>query len=268
MERARPQPPTWVQFVFWIAIAALFLPLIVLLVSSLRETSADGTSQLTFRWYQDAISDPVLLPALGRSLIVALFSSVCATALGTLGALTLNRWKTRGYQVLAAMSALSLALPELVLALSLLSWFALIGLPLSLSTVVIGHITLSLPFASLVIAARMKVLSPKIDDAARDLGASEWQVFSKINLPLLKPALMTSFLLCFLLSFDDFLVAFFTTGAGSDTLPVTLYSLMKSGLTPKLHALASLTLIGSSVLCWLLLRSRLKDEAAEAALHE
>jgi spermidine/putrescine transport system permease protein len=260
MERSRPQPPLWVQIVFWIAIAALFLPLIVLIISSLLETT-EGQTKLTLRWYSDAINDPILLPALGRSLIVAFFSAIIATALGTLGALTLNRWKTPGYQILAAMSALSLALPELVLALSLLSWFALIGMPLSLSAVVIGHITLSLPFASLVIAARMKVLSPRLDDAARDLGASEWQVFSKINLPLLKPALMTSFLLCFLLSFDDFLVAFFTTGAGSDTLPVTLYSLMKSGLTPKLHALASLTLIGSSVLCWLLLRSRLKDEA-------
>ncbi len=261
MERSRPQPPAWVLLVFWFAIAALFLPLIVLIISSLLETSG-GDTRFTFRWYEEAISDPVLLPALGRSLVVAFFSAAFATALGTLGALALYRWKTRGYQILALMAALSLALPELVLALSLLSWFALIGLPLSLSTVVIGHITLSLPFSSLVIAARMKALSPRLDDAGRDLGASEWQVFSKINLPLLKPALMTSFLLCFLLSFDDFLVAFFTTGAGSDTLPVTLYSLMKSGLTPKLHALASLTLIGSSVLCWLLLRSRLKDEAA------
>jgi spermidine/putrescine transport system permease protein len=154
-------------------------------------------------------------------------------------------------------------LPELVLSLALLSWFSVLHWELSLVTVVIAHVTLVLPFAILVIAARLTSMDASIEDAARDLGAGEWQVLSKITLPLLKPAIISAFTLSFLLSFDDFLVTYYTNGAGGDTLPVKLYALMKSGLTPKIQALSSLMLVFSIALVVILVKFRPKDGSAE-----
>jgi len=143
------------------------------------------------------------------------------------------------------LSTVSLMLPELVLSLSLLSWFSVLHWELSLMTVAVAHITLTLPFAILVIAARLQSMDASIEDAARDLGAGEWQVLFRITLPLLKPAIISAFTLAFLLSFDDF--------------PVKLYSLMKTGLTPKVQALSSLMLLFSIAIVALLVRQRPKS---------
>jgi spermidine/putrescine transport system permease protein len=154
-----------------------------------------------------------------------------------------------------------LMLPELVLSLSLLSWFSALHWELSLMTVVVAHITLVLPFAILVIAARLQSMDSSIEEAARDLGAGEWQVLFRITLPLLKPAIISAFTLAFLLSFDDFLVTYYTNGSGGDTLPVKLYSLMKSGLTPKIQALSSVMLAFSICLVFILVRFRPTKES-------
>jgi spermidine/putrescine transport system permease protein len=130
---------------------------------------------------------------------------------------------------------------------------------LSIVTVVFAHVTLTMPFAMLMIGARVAVLDGALEEAAYDLGASEIQTFLRVTLPNLKPALVTAFVLAFLLSFDDFLMTFFTNGAAGDTLPVLLYSLMKTGLTPKVQALSSLMLFFStSLVAWLVGRMRKK----------
>jgi spermidine/putrescine transport system permease protein len=239
----------------------LYVPLLVMALGSFLEPlSKTAGSSWTLRWYAEVFSDPVLLPALGRSFIVATSSASIATVLGLIGALALDKWLFGARRPLQILSLVSLMLPELVLALSLLSWFALLGLSLSLVTVVIAHVTLTLPFTILVIGARLKVLDPAFDDAARDLGASEWEILTQITTPLVSPSVFTAFLLAFLLSFDDFLITFYTNGSSSDTLPVRLYSLMKTGLTPKVQALSTLMLLGSTLLIVILTKVRgLKD---------
>jgi spermidine/putrescine transport system permease protein len=175
--------------------------------------------------------------------------------------MALHRWRNRARLFLGWMSYVSLLTPELVLAISLLSWYALLGLRLSLATVVIAHVSLTLPFVIMVIGARLDGLDPSLDDAARDLGATDWRILTRVTLPLLKPALVTGFLLAFLLSFDDFMVTFYTNGVGLDTLPVKLYGQMKLGLTPKLQALSTLMLFTSVVLVIVLvLRQKSSDE--------
>lgn len=256
LERVRPAPPLLARLILRGTLIVLFLPLIALLVFSLIVRGSEGEISFSLSWYQAAIEDKVLWPAVLRSLIVATTASTLSTLLGLFAALMLGKWKIRGRALLTVVSSLSLTLPELVLALSLLSWFALIGLELSLMTVIIAHITMTLPFSTLVVSARLQALENQFDDAARDLGATETQIFTRVLFPLLKPALLNSFLLCFLLSFDDFLITFFNSGAGSDTLPVTLYASMKSGLSPKLHALSVMILSISASLCFALLYLR------------
>ncbi|MES2962874.1 MAG: ABC transporter permease [Bdellovibrionota bacterium] len=259
-ERTRPQPPLAVRAVLPLALLFLYLPLLVMVLGSFVATPAEGRG-FTLEWYRQLVVDPVLWEALARSFEVALGSAMLATALALVAALALERWVFAGRWPLRFLSTVSLMLPELVLALSLLSWFASFQFELSLLTVIIAHVTLTLPFAILVIAARLQALDSSIEEAARDLGASELQVLRKVTLPLLMPGLGAAFVLAFLLSFDDFLVTFYTNGAGGDTLPVKLYSLMKTGLSPKVQALSSVMLFVSVALVALLVRFRPRMEA-------
>jgi spermidine/putrescine transport system permease protein len=256
MERTRPQPPLLIRSILPIVLVALYIPLVVMVVGSFTEPTPGAASHLSLRWYGEVFQDPVLWGSLVRSLIVAFGSATLSTVLGSLGALALDKWIFPGRSPLRGLSVLSLMLPELVLALSLLTWFALWGISLSLGTVIVAHVTLTLPFVILVIGARLKGLDPSYDDAARDLGASESQILLKVTVPLLAPSILTAFLLAFLLSFDDFLITFYTNGSGSDTLPVRLYSLMKTGLSPKIQALSSIMLFVSVALIVILVRLR------------
>lgn len=261
-ERSRPRPPALLRFVLPTMLFALYLPLLTMVLGSFVEDSAG----LSLRWYREVFRDPDLWESLGRSFVVAAGSALISTVLGLIGALALDKWIFVGKWPLRVLSLVSLMMPELVLALSLLSWFALIGMSLSLFSVIIAHVTLTLPFVILVIGARLRGLDVSFEDAARDLGASEREVLFKVTLPLLSPAILTSFLLAFLISFDDFLVTFYTNGAGNDTLPVRLYSLMKTGLTPKVQALSSLMLICSIALVYFLVRLRgIEDMTREEA---
>lgn len=251
-EAVRPRPPFAVRAILPLVLSALYLPLAVMVFNSFNDTSAG----LTLQWYRELFADATLWEALLRSFGVALASAGVSTFLAVCGALALEKFVFAGKWPLRVLSTVSLMLPELVLSLSLLSWFALLKWPLSLMTVAIAHVTLTLPFAVLVIAARLTSLDQSIEDAARDLGAGEWTVLQRVTLPLLAPAIVSAFVLTFLLSFDDFLVTFYTNGAGGDTLPVKLYSLMKTGLSPKVQALSSIMLLFSVVLVAVLVRLR------------
>jgi spermidine/putrescine transport system permease protein len=250
-ERIRPRAPRSMRAILPLVLAALYLPLVVMVLNSF--------SGWTLSWYGELFNDPTLWEALSRSLLVAISASALSTVLACFAALALEKYVFVGRWPMRVLSTISLMLPELVLSLSLLSWFSVLHWELSLATVVIAHITMVLPFAILVIAARLQSMDASIEDAARDLGAGEWQVLFRVTLPLLKPAVISAFTLAFLLSFDDFLVTYYTNGAGSDTLPVKLYSLMKSGLSPKIQALSSVMLLFSIFLVTVLVRYRPKD---------
>lgn len=246
-ERIRPAAPFFARTTFKIVLLAFYLPLLVMIFSSLIEYKDDDWF-FTLKWYQELLIDYLLIEALGRSLFVALISSAIATVIGVLGALVIYRIPFWGRKIILLFSKISLTMPELVFALSLLSWFAVFKINLGLHTVIAAHVTFCLSFVILTIGARIQTLSSKYEETARDLGASELIVLTRITLPLLKPAIWAGALLSFLLSFDDFLITFFTSGSGSDTLPVKLYSQMKFGLTPKLHALAVVMLLISMAL--------------------
>ena len=232
----RPQSPPW-TLLFLITYGLLcYLPLAYLFINSLKYEG-----QFSTYWYEQLFADTNLLEPTVRSLQIAFLNGLCSTLLGLITALALKSGKfPLTKKITNFFLGASLALPELVMALSLLSWFFVIGLKLSLITVIISHITFSLAFSVFIINARLAQMDPRLEEAAADLGASPLQITTKIILPQLTPASALSIFLCFLLSFDDFLITYFVSGIGSDTLPLRLYQVLKQGTSPKISALASL----------------------------
>ena len=250
----RPKAPWWAFFVLFAVIFILYLPVIVMVVSSVLVKTDHWV--ISLKWYREILHDSDLIDALVRSLKVGFTSSLVSTLIGGFAAIALVKSKFRFAKTVDALSFLSLVVPELVFALSLLSWFFVLRLELSLFTVILAHITFSLCFVLMTVNGRLASLDMTIEDAARDLGANEWRILWTVTLPLIITSLLAGFLLAFLLSFDDFLITFFTCGVGSDTLPIRLYAAMKSGLTPKLSALATLMLAFTIALILLLKRAR------------
>lgn len=251
-ERARPQAPRTARVLLWLVLALLYVPILVMLA---RSTLESGT--LTAKWFDQVFADVSLADALENSLIVAASASVLSTVLGTLAALGMHRSRSKWRLAVESLSVISLIFPEIVFALSLLSWFFVLGLQLGLVTVVIAHVSFSLSYVMLTVSARIANMDVSLEDAARDLGASEWDVIRSILLPLLRPAIFGGFTLSFLLSFDDFLITYFVNGVGRDTLPVKLYSAMKMGVSPKLHALSSLMFLFTVAFLWILFKTQI-----------
>jgi spermidine/putrescine transport system permease protein len=256
MEKQRPKAPLFAFVILITVLVLLYFPLFYMMIGSVIEKAADGAAMLSLRWYREVFADSVMQEALGRSLFIAVGNACISTVLGALASIALLRSNFRFRQSLETLSLISLVMPELVFALSLLSWFFIVRLDLSLVTVMIAHVSFTLSFVIFTVSSRLATLDHSLDEAARDLGASDWVILRKVTLPLLKPALGTAFILCFLMSFDDFLITFFTSGVGSDTLPIKLYASMKLGHTPKLNALSTLMILFSVTLIIFVVRSK------------
>lgn len=211
---------------------ALYFPLALLSLSSFR----GGPSYL--HWYHRAFSDPQLLLALRNSIIIGLGTTLLSTTLGTLAALGMRR-HFYGRVVFESFLNLPLVLPEIVLGLAMLVWFVFLNITLGLLSVVLAHTTFTVSYVALIVLARLKGLDPLLEEAAADLGATPWRIFWQVTFPMLLPAIISGALLAFTLSFDDFLITFFTAGVGSDTLPLRIYSMMRFGITPEMNAISS-----------------------------
>lgn len=266
MEKLRPQSPWWTRAVLYGVVVAFYVPLAFMVFESLRlKDVSSGDWSFSLHWYTVLFQDQALVQSLLRSFIIAAGASVFACILGTMSALALQKYRYKGIFFLEYMSFVSLVIPELVFALALLSWFAFLNFPLGYMSVIFSHATFCVAFVAMTVTARLNTLDKYLDEAAYDLGASQFQTLIKVVLPVLMPAVVAGFILSFLLSFDDFLITFYTSGPGKDTLPIKLYSSMKIGLTPKLHALAVLMMVISVML--ILALSRVKG-VREILLNE
>jgi spermidine/putrescine transport system permease protein len=238
-ERTRPSAPHSTKILLWVVLAFLYVPILVMLIGAFMH-HAEGSWYFTLKWFEQVFADAALMDALTNSLLVAFGASSLSTLLGTFAAIGIFRSYGKSKWLLESLSVVSLIFPEIVFALALLAWFFVLGLELGLHTVIIAHVSFSLSYVMLTVGARLANMDESLEDAAYDLGASQWKVVTSILLPLLKPAIMGGFTLSFLLSFDDFLITYFVNGVGKDTLPVKLYTAMKMGVSPKLNALSSM----------------------------
>jgi spermidine/putrescine transport system permease protein len=240
----------------WLAAASLgdllflYLPIAVLMVFSFNASRFSASWQgFTLQWYRALTADESLLAALQNSLIVASVSTVLATLLGLGVALGLHRHTGSGgggiTGLLEGALLLPLVIPEVMMGVALLLFFVLIQLPLGLLTIMLGHITFNLPVVVIIVLARLRKLDPALEEAAQDLGATRWQAFRGVTLPLLMPALVGGMLMAFTISLDDFIVTFFTAGPGSTTLPLKVYSMLKTGFSPVINALSTILVLVS-----------------------
>lgn len=224
----------------------LYLPIVLLILFSLNE-SASTTFPIrgfTLSWYQAAFENQELLQALRNSVTVALSSTLIALVIGTAAALGLHRVDFPGKGLFRRLVLLPLALPGIVTGVAMLNFFGLVGMSLSLRTVILGHATALLAVVITQVFARLQRLSSSYQAASADLGASGWQTFLFVTLPNLRSALIGSALLVFTLSFDEIPVTFFLTGR-ENTLPMYIYSSMRRGITPDLNAIGTLVVLTS-----------------------
>ncbi len=237
--------------IYWVVIVFLFLPLFVLLFYSFnagRQTTWQGFSTI---WYQKLVMEsPELWRAFFNSITIAFGSAFMATAIGTLAAVGTARYTFRLKNFVSTMSFIPMILPEIVVGVSLLIFFAVVGLKLGLLTVWIAHTTFNLPFVYLLVSARLEESDPSIVEAARDLGANEAQILFRIILPMALPGILSAFLTAVTLSLEDFVITFFVTGPGGTTLPLYIYSMIRFGVSPVINALSAVMVAGTVLLVY------------------
>lgn len=197
-------------------------------------------------WYLKAFSNNDIQQAVINSVVVATVSTACATAIATIGALVLARGGSfKGKTLSLGLITLPLMVPEIVTAVAVLIFFAAIGLNWGLGNVIIAHITFCIPFAFMPIRARLEGMDTTLEQASRDLYATEWETFRFVTVPLLMPGIVAGAMLSFVISMDDFIITLMVGGAGSTTLPVYIYSMIRRGLTPEINAVSTVLLFVS-----------------------
>lgn len=255
----RPRASRLAIFVTALAFVAVYAPVIAMLLRSFWDPNAGESGGWTLSGYQNGLADAGIQDALVRSLVVGLLSAFVATLLGTGAALALERAHRRfaGRRAFETLLYFPLLAPDILFGLSLLLWFVWLGLPLGLPAIVVAHATFGLPYVILTVRARLAGMDVSLEDAARDLGATPRQAFAKVTLPLILPGIVGGALIAFTLSFDDFMIAFFTGGAGNDTLPVKLYSLVRFGIMTEVSAISSVVFLATAAIAAVLTLSRL-----------
>jgi spermidine/putrescine transport system permease protein len=229
----------------------LYAPIVVVIVYSFNASRFGATwTGFTTKWYGALFENSVALNAAKNTLLLGGFSTLISTVLGTLLAVGLNRYEFPGKKIFGRLLLMPVFIPDIVLAVALLLFYSLVrdwlGLfELGLMTMTIAHVTFQIPFVAIVVRARLAGLDPSLEEAARDLGASEWRTFHNVTLPLIWPGVLAAAMLAFTLSLDDFVVSFFTSGPGSTTLPILIYSSVKRGITPDINALSTLVIVAS-----------------------
>ena len=236
----------------WLAVGIflfLYAPIFILIIYSFNANKVVGVwTGFSTEWYSALFNDRQMLNAFKVSIWVAFWSTLVSTILGTLAALSLERFRFRGKMTYDAVVYMPIIIPDIVIALSTLLFFVIVAIPLSRYTVLIAHIAFNISFVAIIVRARLANMDDNLEEAAADLGANEWQTFRQVTLPLLTPGIVAGALMAFTLSLDDFVITFFVAGPGATTLPVRVYSMIKFGVTPEVNAVSTLMFVGSTLL--------------------
>lgn len=226
--------------------AYLYIPIIILVINSFN-ADRYGLSWKGFslNWYERLFNNDTLIQAAVNSISIAFFAATLSTIIGALTSIALYRYQFRGKQAVGGMLFVVMMSPDIVMAVSLLALFMLVGMSLGFWSLLFAHITFCLPYVVITVSSRLKDFDSKMLEAAKDLGASEMTILRKILLPLLLPAIVSGWLLSFTISLDDVVVSSFVTSASYEVLPLKIFSLVKTGVTPEVNALATLMIIFS-----------------------
>jgi spermidine/putrescine transport system permease protein len=224
----------------------LFAPIVVVMLFSFNGAkSLQVLDGLSLRWYKEFWHDESLRESLFASIEIAAITTVAATVLGTGLALGTIRSRTRTARGAALFLLIPLVTPEIVAGVSAFVLFAQVGIALSVTTIVLAHITFSISYVTIVVRGRLAAMGSELEEAALDLGATPWQAVRLVTLPALWPAILAAAMIVFALSFDDFVLSFFTTGESPQPLPVRIYSALRFGISPTINAVGTLMLVVS-----------------------
>jgi spermidine/putrescine transport system permease protein len=242
---------SWQLVVTLLMFGFMYFPVLVLAFYSFNASPfSAGWSGFSLRWYERMVNDSRILSALQDSLMVAFIAVVVSAVLGTLMAVGLARYRFPGKGLYQGMSYLPLIIPDIAIAVATLVFLASLGIPLSLWTVTAAHVVFCLSYIALVVSTRLAGLNPHLEEAALDLGATPAQAFIQVLLPELMPAVVSGCLLAFVLSMDDLLISSFTAGGGVNTLPMEIYSRVRTGVKPDINALSVVLILSSAVLAF------------------
>ena len=245
MKKAGAFPKIYIS----VLLALMYLPIALVIIYSFNTSRISSVwTGATLDWYRALFRDRDMFEALRNSLVLAAVSSCAAAVIGTLGAYGFSRAKLKTAAAVEYMSMLPIMIPEIILGMVFLAFFSLIGLPFGMTTLIIAHTTFCVPYVFLMVKARLAGFDKSLYDAARDLGAGEIRLFADITLPLLAPAILSGMLLSFAMSFDDVIISVFVTGSSTNTLPIKIYSQIKTGVTPKTNALCSILFVTTVLL--------------------
>lgn len=235
------KPSLGLRIYAFLAFAYIYLPILILIIFSFNTQKLNVRWEgFTLAWYGELFRDANVLEALRNSLIVASISTLVATVIGTMAALALQRYSFRGRSASESLLYIPVIIPEVVLGIALLAFFAQMNIRLGLTTITLAHIAFSVPFVTLVVRARLHGFDKSIEEAAMDLGANELITFRRITLPTIMPGVLSGAMLAFTLSLDDYVITYFTAGPGSTTLPLKVFSMVRFAVTPEVNALSTL----------------------------
>lgn len=234
----------WMQLTLLASFVFLYFPIVALVAFSFNDSKRNITWRgFTLKYYEKAMNNVALHDAFINSMIVGAISTIVSTALGAMLGLALNRYRFPGKGPFEGMVHLPIVIPEICMGVSLLAFFAAVDVPLSLFTITVSHIAFTIPFVAVVIRARMAGFDTALEEASRDLGASEWQTFWHVTFPYMIPGLVAGALMAFVLSLDDFVITFFTAGVGSTTFPIKIYSMVRFSVTPEVNAASTVLIL-------------------------
>ncbi len=226
----------------------LYLPLLVMVVYSFNASKFSmAWKGVTLDWYGKLFENAGLMEAAGHSLLIAATSATLSSILGTLIAMALHRWRFPARKVIHTSLFVMMMSPDIVIGISLLVLFMALSLPLGFWTLLMAHVTLCVPFVAITVHGRLLGFDRYVVEAARDLGAGEYQVFRHVVLPMTFPAVLAGWFMSFTLSVDDVIISFFTTGPTFEVLPLRIYSMVRLGLKPEVNALCAIMILITAV---------------------
>jgi spermidine/putrescine transport system permease protein len=243
----------WLKALFAAIIFVLYVPIITLIAYSFN-TDKRGVvwRGFTFDNYVKAWNNTALQEALGNSIAIAVFATIIATIVGTMTGIVLWRFRFPGKTVYEGLMALPIVIPEICMGVALLLFFVNSGMmawtvalpwPFNLLNIIIAHVAFCFPFVAVVVRSRLVGFNRQLEEASKDLGASEWQTFWNVLVPFMMPGIVAGALLAFTLSLDDFVITYFTSGPETVTFPVKVYSLVRRGVSPEINAASTILIV-------------------------
>jgi len=243
------------RFYIGLLFAFLYLPIIIM---ALMSFNVSPFYQLPFEWttewYSSLWQNDQIIAATWNSVEIAVITTIICTVLGSAASLALFRYDFRGKKILQALLFPPIAIPWLITGTAMLIFFFGVGIGRGLHAILLGHVALALPYVIVVVSARLQTFAPELEEAARSLGANQWQVTRRVTLPWIMPGVIAGGLFAFAVSFDQFVVSYFLSTPGQTTLPVEIYAAIRKGFTPEINAVSTIIIVVSMALMLLTAR--------------